>query len=43
MSTGRAIPPMLGLCTVLLVLAALYLAQPILAPVAFALFTIAIV
>ncbi len=43
MATGRVIPPMLGLCTALLVLAALYAAQSILAPVAFALFAIAIV
>ena len=43
MSINRAISPMLGLCTAVLVLAALYAAQTILAPVAFALFSIAIV
>ena len=41
--TSRPALVMLGLCTTVLVLAALYLARSILAPVAFSLFVIAIV
>jgi predicted PurR-regulated permease PerM len=41
--TSRAVPIMLGLCTAVLVLSGLYLAGSILAPVAFALFVVAIV
>jgi predicted PurR-regulated permease PerM len=41
--TSRAVPVMLGLCTAVLVLSGLYLAGSILAPVAFALFVVAIV
>jgi len=39
----RSVRVMLGLCTVIVVLAALYVARPILAPLAFALFIIALV
>ena len=41
--TSRPALVMLGLCTTVLVLAALYFARSILAPVAFSLFVIAIV
>ena len=41
--TGRGALTMLGLCTAVLVLAALYFARSILAPVAFSLFVVAIV
>ena len=41
--TSRPALVMLGLCTTVLVLAALYAARSILAPVAFSLFVIAIV
>ena len=43
MAQDRAVHIMLGLCTAILVVAALYLARSILAPVAFAIFIIAIV
>lgn len=43
MAQDRAFHVMLGLCTAILVLAALYLARSIFAPVAFAIFIIAIV
>ena len=43
MTGDRATPTMLGICTAILVVAALYLARPILAPVAFALLIIALV
>src|SRR5262245_64947394 len=43
MTTDRTIKTMLGLCTAILIFAALYLAKSILAPVAFSLFIIAIV
>src|SRR6516162_2385301 len=41
--TSRGALTMLGLCTAVLVLAALYFARSILAPVAFSLFVVAIV
>jgi predicted PurR-regulated permease PerM len=43
MSRDRTIETLLGLCAAILIFAALYYARPILAPVAFALFIIAIV
>src|SRR5262249_26683644 len=43
MTQARVIETLLGLCTAILVLAGLYLARSILAPVAFALFIIAVV